>query len=75
MSFAERATDASLSDEDWGLNMEICDMINETEDGPRDAVRAIKRRLQLNAGKNNIVVMHTLIVSNQFKTFHKEYII
>lgn len=64
MSFIERATDASLSDEDWGLNMEICDMINETEDGPKDAVRAIKKRLHLNVGKNHSIVMHTLIVSN-----------
>ncbi|XP_059353403.1 TOM1-like protein 2 isoform X2 [Daphnia carinata] len=58
----ERATDASLSDEDWALNIEICDLINEQEDGPRDAVRAIKKRLQLNAGKNHTVIMHTLIV-------------
>ncbi|XP_046644061.1 TOM1-like protein 2 isoform X1 [Daphnia pulicaria] len=58
----ERATDASLSDENWALNIEICDMVNEQDDGPRDAVRAIKKRLQLNAGKNHTVVMHTLIV-------------
>ena len=58
----ERATDASMPDEDWALNMEICDLINEQDDGPRDAVRAIKKRLQLNAGKNNTVVLHTLIV-------------
>nr|CAH0105039.1 unnamed protein product [Daphnia galeata] len=58
----ERATDASLSDENWALNIEICDLINEQDDGPRDAVRAIKKRFQLNAGKNHTVVMHTLIV-------------
>lgn len=29
----ERATDGSLQSEDWTLNMEICDIINETEDG------------------------------------------
>jgi hypothetical protein len=51
-----------LSDENWALNIEICDLINEQDDGPRDAVRAIKKRLQLNAGKNHTVVMHTLIV-------------
>lgn len=31
--FPERATDGSLQSEDWTLNMEICDIINETEDG------------------------------------------
>lgn len=32
-AFPERATDGSLQSEDWALNMEICDIINETEDG------------------------------------------
>lgn len=41
----ERATYGSLQSEDWGLIMEICDIINETEDGPRDAVKAIKKRI------------------------------
>lgn len=29
----EKATDGSLQSEDWTLNMEICDIINETEEG------------------------------------------
>uniref|UniRef100_A0A4W4ECK3 Target of myb1 membrane trafficking protein n=1 Tax=Electrophorus electricus TaxID=8005 RepID=A0A4W4ECK3_ELEEL len=29
----EHATSPTLQSEDWGLNMEICDIINETEDG------------------------------------------
>lgn len=41
----ERATSGSSQSEDWGLIMEICDIINETEDGPRDAVKAIKKRI------------------------------
>ncbi|OBS77751.1 hypothetical protein A6R68_19862, partial [Neotoma lepida] len=28
----EKATDGSLQSEDWALNMEICDIINETEE-------------------------------------------
>lgn len=32
-SSIEKATDGSLQSEDWTLNMEICDIINETEDG------------------------------------------
>lgn len=60
---AEQATDASLASENWALNMEICDIINETEDGPRDAIKAIKRRLTQAAGKNYTIVMYTLTVS------------
>lgn len=29
----EQATDASLPSENWTLNMEICDLINETDEG------------------------------------------
>jgi len=57
----EQATDPSLPSEDWNLNMLICDMINDTDEGPRDAVRAIKKRLQT-AGKNHTIIMYTLTV-------------
>ncbi|XP_051530655.1 TOM1-like protein 2 isoform X4 [Myxocyprinus asiaticus] len=56
----ERATDGSLQSEDWTLNMEICDLISETEDGPKDAIRAVKKRL--NGNKNYREVMLTLTV-------------
>uniref|UniRef100_A0A672H070 Target of myb1 membrane trafficking protein n=1 Tax=Salarias fasciatus TaxID=181472 RepID=A0A672H070_SALFA len=56
----ERATSASLPSDDWELNMEICDMVNSSEEGPRDAVRAIKKRIVGN--KNFKEVMLTLTV-------------
>jgi hypothetical protein len=59
----EQATDASLASENWGLNIEICDIINETEDGPKDAIKAIRKRLQQAVGKNYTVVLYTLTVS------------
>ncbi|XP_019700898.1 TOM1-like protein 2 isoform X2 [Harpegnathos saltator] len=71
----ESATDGNLPSENWTLNMEICDIINETEDGPRDAIKAIKRRLTQAAGKNYTIVMYTLTVletcvKNCGKRFH-----
>lgn len=71
----EHATDASLASENWALNMEICDIINDTEDGPKDAIKAIRKRLTQNAGKNYTVVMYTLTVletcvKNCGKRFH-----
>jgi len=73
--FTEHATDASLASENWALNMEICDIINDTEDGPKDAIKAIRKRLTQNAGKNYTVVMYTLTVletcvKNCGKRFH-----
>lgn len=56
----ENATSASLPSEDWELNMEICDLVNSNEEGPRDAVRAIKKRIVGN--KNFKEVMLTLTV-------------
>lgn len=59
----EMATDATkLNTENWGLNMEICDFINYTNEGGRDAIRAIRKRLQTQMGKNNAIVMYTLTV-------------
>ncbi|XP_075224460.1 TOM1-like protein 2 isoform X4 [Lycorma delicatula] len=71
----EQATDGSLASENWALNMEICDIINETEDGHKDAIKALRKRLQQNAGKNYTVVMYTLTVletcvKNCDKRFH-----
>uniref|UniRef100_A0A0K0D700 VHS domain-containing protein n=1 Tax=Angiostrongylus cantonensis TaxID=6313 RepID=A0A0K0D700_ANGCA len=61
--FSELATNATiLATENWGLNMEICDFVNSTEDGAKDAVRAIRRRLHTNMCKNNAIVMYTLTV-------------
>ena len=30
---AERATDGAQATENWGLFMEVCDLISETDDG------------------------------------------
>uniref|UniRef100_A0A3P9K723 Target of myb1 membrane trafficking protein n=1 Tax=Oryzias latipes TaxID=8090 RepID=A0A3P9K723_ORYLA len=56
----ERATSSSLQSEDWELNLEICDTINSSEEGPKDAIRAIKKRIIGN--KNFKEVMLTLTV-------------
>ncbi|CAD5221983.1 unnamed protein product [Bursaphelenchus xylophilus] len=59
----ELATDADrLQTENWGLNMEICDYINYTIDGGRNALRAVKRRLETQMGKHNGIVMYTLTI-------------
>ncbi|XP_078457546.1 TOM1-like protein 2 [Lampetra fluviatilis] len=58
----EQATDGGLLREDWSMILEICDIVNETEDGPRDALRALKRRLGGGANKNTREVMLALTV-------------
>ncbi|ROT63414.1 hypothetical protein C7M84_018709 [Penaeus vannamei] len=70
----EQATSETLASEDWGLNLEVCDLINESEEGPRDAVKAIRKRLT-SQPKNYSVVMYTLTVletcvKNCDKRFH-----
>ncbi|XP_068207995.1 TOM1-like protein 2 isoform X4 [Palaemon carinicauda] len=70
----EQATSETLASEDWGLNLEICDLINESEDGPRDAIKAIRKRLT-SQPKNYTVVMYSLTVletcvKNCGKRFH-----
>ncbi|XP_071390924.1 TOM1-like protein 2 isoform X2 [Centroberyx affinis] len=69
----ERATDGGLQNEDWTLNMEICDIINETEEGPKDAVRALKKRLSGNKNYREVMLALTVLetcVKNCGHRFH-----
>ncbi|RVE75564.1 hypothetical protein OJAV_G00000150 [Oryzias javanicus] len=69
----ERATSGSLQVEDWGLNMEICDIINETDEGPKDAVKAIKKRIVGNKNFREIMLALTVLetcVKNCGHRFH-----
>lgn len=40
---------------------------------PREAVRAIRKKLSQAAGKNHVVVMRTLVVSYFFPDFYLHY--
>ncbi|XP_049576748.1 target of Myb1 membrane trafficking protein isoform X2 [Syngnathus scovelli] len=69
----EQATSGSRQSEDWGLNMEICDIINETDEGPRDAVKAIKKRIVGNKNFREIMLALTVLetcVKNCGHRFH-----
>ncbi|XP_004640355.1 TOM1-like protein 2 isoform X3 [Octodon degus] len=69
----EKATDGSLQSEDWTLNMEICDIINETEEGPKDAIRALKKRLSGNRNYREVMLALTVLetcVKNCGHRFH-----
>lgn len=69
----ERATSGSLQSEDWALNMEICDIINETDEGPRDSVKAIKKRIVGNKNFREIMLALTVLeacVKNCGHRFH-----
>ncbi|OBS57785.1 hypothetical protein A6R68_11100 [Neotoma lepida] len=73
-NFTEKATDGSLQSEDWTLNMEICDIINETEEGPKDAIRALKKRLSGNRNYREVMLaltncghrFHLLVANRDF---------
>ncbi|XP_075421993.1 TOM1-like protein 2 isoform X6 [Ascaphus truei] len=69
----EKATEGSLQSEDWTLNMEICDIINETEEGPKDAIRALKKRLNGNRNYREVMLALTVLetcVKNCGHRFH-----
>ncbi|XP_065319885.1 TOM1-like protein 2 isoform X2 [Gordionus sp. m RMFG-2023] len=54
------ATSPEIVEDNWSKYLEICDIINETPEGPKDASRAIRRKLCISAGKYNNSIIHTL---------------
>nr|XP_005898330.1 PREDICTED: target of Myb protein 1 isoform X3 [Bos mutus] len=60
----EKATDGSLQSEDWALNMEICDIINETEEGCSRAPHGIQ--VLETCVKNCGHRFHVLVASQDF---------
>ncbi|KAM3914723.1 target of Myb1 membrane trafficking protein [Leptodactylus fuscus] len=69
----EKATDGSLRSEDWALNMEICDIINETEEGPKDSIRALKKKIVGNKNFQEVMLALTVLeacVKNCGHRFH-----
>uniref|UniRef100_A0A8C4QUZ7 VHS domain-containing protein n=1 Tax=Eptatretus burgeri TaxID=7764 RepID=A0A8C4QUZ7_EPTBU len=57
----KKATNGASPCEDWNLIMEICDIINETEEGPRDAVKAIRKRLNGNKNPKEVILALTVL--------------
>ncbi|XP_043924004.1 target of Myb protein 1 isoform X2 [Protopterus annectens] len=69
----EHATNGALQSEDWALNMDICDVINETEEGPKDAIRALKKRIVGNKNFHEVMLALTVLetcVKNCGHRFH-----
>jgi len=56
------ATHESLNSVDWETNLVVVDMVNLSEDGPREAIRAIRKRMQTMVGKNDQVVYFSLVL-------------
>ncbi|XP_071953822.1 uncharacterized protein [Antedon mediterranea] len=69
----EKATNESLASEDWSLSIEICDIINESEDAHKEAMKAIKKKLVGNKKWKEVMYTLTLLetcVKNCGHRFH-----
>ncbi|CAF0772326.1 unnamed protein product [Adineta ricciae] len=72
----ERATDGNQQSEDWSLIMQICDHVSGHEESAREAMKTIRKRLQINPtthGWRTIGLTLTLLealTKNCGKIFH-----
>ncbi|XP_033127581.1 target of Myb protein 1-like [Anneissia japonica] len=69
----EKATNESLASEDWALSIEICDIINESEDAHKEAMKAFKKKLSGNKKWKEVMYTLTLLetcVKNCGHRFH-----
>ncbi|KAK4150381.1 class E vacuolar protein-sorting machinery protein HSE1 [Chaetomidium leptoderma] len=69
-----KATDENLTSEDWGAIMEICDRVAGDQNGPKESVQSLIKRL---AHRNANVQLYTLEVANALsqncgKNIHRE---
>ncbi|XP_039770188.1 TOM1-like protein 1 [Ornithorhynchus anatinus] len=57
----EKSTVGTTRSENWDRFPRICDLINTTQGGPRDAVRALKKRLSQNCNHKEIRLTLSLL--------------
>ncbi|CAL8087995.1 unnamed protein product [Calicophoron daubneyi] len=61
-NLVEEATEDFVSAELWQLFTQVCDAINYSPTGPKDAIRAIRRRFTTSVCTNETVAMHSLLL-------------
>jgi len=54
----------------WGLNLEICDMVNDAQDGPDQAVKAVRKRFDQRKGMDTTLVLLDTLVKNCGRRLH-----
>lgn len=70
------ATDEHLISENWEANIAICDLVNSSAQGPGQAVRAIRKQLEVSAGKSPKSTLLTLtLLESCVKNCRREFTI
>ncbi|XP_065900045.1 TOM1-like protein 2 [Dysidea avara] len=62
-----RATDNAASAGDLQLHLDICDAINETDNGPKDAVAALRKRITSNLKNFHVINLSLTVLETTAK--------
>ncbi|XP_018021434.1 signal transducing adapter molecule 1 [Hyalella azteca] len=70
----DRATSDANTSEDWALILDICDRVKEYNDGPKDCIKAIAKKLNSDRPRTALqaIVVLDACINNCGRNFHLE---
>ena len=64
-TFTEKVTNPSLQELDWSLVFQICDVVNNTELGAKEARKLLQKKMLSNEPQTQVLALEVFILYKQ----------